>query len=121
MGKEKKVSWEDIAEHTTEEKKASTAIGPEHCHRPMASRVLTDSYHDRCSQVWLAISGIAYDVTEFLAEHPGGEEVVMEVTGAGCCSRSPARLRRASRLRWPQGRTRRLTSKTWAIRMRRAA
>ena len=38
MGKEKKVSWEDIAEHTTEEKKASTAIGPEHCHRPMASR-----------------------------------------------------------------------------------
>ena len=36
MGKEKKVSWEDIAEHTTEEKKASTAIGPEHCHRPRA-------------------------------------------------------------------------------------
>ena len=54
--------------------------------------------NDRCAQVWLAISGIAYDVTEFLAEHPGGEEVVMEVTGAGCCSRSPARLRRASRL-----------------------
>ena len=54
--------------------------------------------NDRCAQVWLAISGIAYDVTEFLAEHPGGEEVVMEVTGAGCCSHSPARLRRASRL-----------------------
>ena len=62
------------------------------------ARALTDSINDRCAQVWLAISGIAYDVTEFLAEHPGGEEVVMEVTGAGCCSHSPARLRRASRL-----------------------
>ena len=46
-------------------------------------------------QVWLAISGIAYDVTEFLAEHPGGEEVVMEVTGAGCCSHSPFKEKRS--------------------------
>ena len=37
-------------------------------------------------QVWLAIEGKAYDVTEFLCEHPGGEEVMMEVTGA-CDSR----------------------------------
>ena len=77
---------------------------------------------DRCAQVWLAISGIAYDVTEFLAEHPGGEEVVMEVTGAG--SRSPARLLACAEhhgCRWPQGRTRQLTSTTWAIRTRRAA
>ena len=47
-----KVTWEQVAEHTTEEKK-----------------------------VWLAIGGKAYDVTEFLCEHPGGEEVMMEVTG----------------------------------------
>eukprot|EP01046_Picozoa_sp_COSAG06_P033963 COSAG06_NODE_3515_length_5238_cov_29.717984_8_plen_112_part_00 len=38
-----------------------------------------------CVQVWLAIGGKAYDVTEFLCEHPGGEEVMMEVTGP-CCS-----------------------------------
>ena len=40
----------------------------------------------RGHQVWLAIGGKAYDVTEFLCEHPGGEEVMMEVTGA-CDSR----------------------------------
>ena len=32
-------------------------------------------------QVWLAIGGKAYDVTEFLRKHPGGEEVMLEVTG----------------------------------------
>ena len=47
-----KVTWEDVAKHKTEE-----------------------------DGVWLAISGKAYDVTKFLCEHPGGEEVMMEVTG----------------------------------------
>lgn len=40
-------------------------------------------------RVWLAISGKAYDVTKFLCEHPGGEEVMMEVTGAAPCSSRP--------------------------------
>ena len=30
---------------------------------------------------WVAIGGKAYDITEFLCEHPGGEEVIMECTG----------------------------------------
>lgn len=31
--------------------------------------------------VWFAISGKVYDVTKFLNEHPGGEEVLMENAG----------------------------------------
>jgi hypothetical protein len=46
------VSWADVGEHKDEKK-----------------------------GIWLAIGGKAYDVTEFLQEHPGGEEVLMEVTG----------------------------------------
>jgi hypothetical protein len=51
--KKGEVSWAQVAEHTSEDK-----------------------------GVWLAIGGKVYDVTEFLQEHPGGEEVMTEVTGA---------------------------------------
>jgi len=50
--KKGEVSWAQVAEHTSEDK-----------------------------GVWLAIGGKVYDVTEFLQEHPGGEEVMTEVTG----------------------------------------
>ena len=50
--KKGEVSWAQVAEHNSEEK-----------------------------GVWLAISGKVYDVTQFLQEHPGGEEVMTEVTG----------------------------------------
>ncbi|WAR11873.1 CYB5-like protein [Mya arenaria] len=30
---------------------------------------------------WLALSDKVYDVTEFLIEHPGGEEIIMENAG----------------------------------------
>ena len=30
---------------------------------------------------WLVISGIVYDVTEFLDEHPGGFDIVLAATG----------------------------------------
>lgn len=49
-------------------------------------------------QVWLAIGGKAYDVTEFLCEHPGGEEVMMEVTGTSDSSLSDPCLSRAAPL-----------------------
>ncbi|NXT99066.1 CYB5B protein, partial [Buphagus erythrorhynchus] len=32
-------------------------------------------------EAWLVIHGRIYDVTRFLAEHPGGEEVLLEQAG----------------------------------------
>mmetsp|Transcript_7884 Transcript_7884/g.18193 ORF Transcript_7884/g.18193 Transcript_7884/m.18193 type:complete len:123 (-) Transcript_7884:122-490(-) len=37
--------------------------------------------HDTKDDCWMAIGGKVYDVTKFLAEHPGGEEVMLEVAG----------------------------------------
>ena len=56
----------------------------------------------RGHQVWLAIGGKAYDVTEFLCEHPGGEEVMMEVTGMFRSRLSGPCLSRAAPL-WLRG------------------
>ena len=33
------------------------------------------------SQVWIEISGVAYDVTKFKSEHPGGEKIIMKFAG----------------------------------------
>ncbi|KAI5136905.1 cytochrome b5 type B isoform X1 [Manis pentadactyla] len=33
-------------------------------------------------EIWLVIHGRVYDITRFLNEHPGGEEVLMEQAGA---------------------------------------
>ncbi|XP_025282135.2 cytochrome b5 type B [Canis lupus baileyi] len=33
-------------------------------------------------EIWLVIHGRVYDVTDFLKEHPGGEEVLLEQAGA---------------------------------------
>ncbi|ORY07127.1 cytochrome b5 [Basidiobolus meristosporus CBS 931.73] len=37
--------------------------------------------HATKSDIWLAIDGKVYDVTKFLDEHPGGEEVILEQAG----------------------------------------
>jgi hypothetical protein len=37
--------------------------------------------HKTAEDCWMAIHGKVYDVTKFLAEHPGGEEVMVEVAG----------------------------------------
>ncbi|XP_004744601.1 cytochrome b5 type B isoform X2 [Mustela lutreola] len=33
-------------------------------------------------EIWLVIHGRVYDITRFLNEHPGGEEVLLEQAGA---------------------------------------
>ncbi|XP_006860268.1 PREDICTED: cytochrome b5 type B-like [Chrysochloris asiatica] len=33
-------------------------------------------------EIWLVIHGRVYDITRFLEEHPGGEEVLLEQAGA---------------------------------------
>ncbi|CAJ1973448.1 unnamed protein product [Sphenostylis stenocarpa] len=47
-------------------------------------RVFTQSQvaqHKSNKDCWLVINGRVLDVTKFLVEHPGGEEVILEVAG----------------------------------------
>ncbi|XP_041047372.1 cytochrome b5 isoform X1 [Carcharodon carcharias] len=37
--------------------------------------------HNSCKSTWLVIHDKVYDVTKFLEEHPGGEEVLFEQAG----------------------------------------
>ena len=37
--------------------------------------------HSTKDDCWMSIHGKVYDVTKFLEEHPGGEEVMLEVAG----------------------------------------
>ncbi|XP_042196183.1 cytochrome b5 [Callorhinchus milii] len=37
--------------------------------------------HNSCTSTWLVIHDKVYDVTKFLDEHPGGEEVLFEQAG----------------------------------------
>ncbi len=39
------------------------------------------SRHNRESDCWVAISGVIYDLTTFLAEHPGGAAIIMKYAG----------------------------------------
>eukprot|EP01137_Pigoraptor_chileana_P011691 Opistho-2@62978 len=39
------------------------------------------THASRAAGVWFSIHGKVYDVTKFLEEHPGGEEVLMEHAG----------------------------------------
>eukprot|EP00250_Pteridium_aquilinum_P034909 c8301_g1_i1 orf=348-746(-) len=37
--------------------------------------------HSTCEDCWLLIGGKVYDVTKFLEEHPGGDDVLLSATG----------------------------------------
>ncbi|KAJ3184687.1 Cytochrome b5 [Geranomyces variabilis] len=39
------------------------------------------SKHNKRDDLWMVIDGKVYDTTRFLDEHPGGEEVMVEVGG----------------------------------------
>ncbi|XP_077210165.1 cytochrome b5-like isoform X2 [Tasmannia lanceolata] len=39
------------------------------------------SKHDTNKDCWLIINGKVYDVTKFLEDHPGGDEVLVSATG----------------------------------------
>ncbi|XP_059626171.1 cytochrome b5 [Cornus florida] len=39
------------------------------------------SEHNNVMDCWLVISGKVYDVTKFLEDHPGGDEVLLSATG----------------------------------------
>merc|ERR1711962_232951 len=38
--------------------------------------------HNTASDCWMVVHNKVYDVTKFLAEHPGGEEIMLESAGA---------------------------------------
>ncbi|KAL6236499.1 hypothetical protein BDW75DRAFT_250050 [Aspergillus navahoensis] len=37
--------------------------------------------HNKDGDIWLAIEGIVYDLTEFSEEHPGGKKILLGVAG----------------------------------------
>jgi len=39
------------------------------------------SWHDQISDCWVVIYDRVYDITGFLLEHPGGEEILLEYAG----------------------------------------
>ncbi|XP_015079769.1 cytochrome b5-like [Solanum pennellii] len=39
------------------------------------------SQHNNAKDCWLIISGKVYDVTKFLEDHPGGDDVLLSATG----------------------------------------
>ncbi|XP_068665075.1 uncharacterized protein [Aristolochia californica] len=41
------------------------------------------SLHASKNDCWLIIKGMVYDVTNFLEEHPGGDDVLVEASGKG--------------------------------------
>ncbi|KAI9561840.1 hypothetical protein GHT06_012802 [Daphnia sinensis] len=51
----------------------------------MAEKIITleevGKHKDSKTGVWITIHGQVYNVTKFLEEHPGGEEVLMEQAG----------------------------------------
>jgi len=50
----------------------------------MAQRIITLeelSKHKSDDDMWMAINGSVYDVTNFLDDHPGGDEVMRDVAG----------------------------------------
>lgn len=40
--------------------------------------------HNTPTDCWVIISGIVYDVSDFLQAHPGGVESIMEYAGRDC-------------------------------------
>lgn len=61
----------------------------------MEDKVITDeelSKHTKEADVWLSIHGKVYDVTSYLADHPGGMDVMLEHGGAvrGLCNAARA-------------------------------
>jgi cytochrome b involved in lipid metabolism len=44
--------------------------------------------HNKKDDCWMIIHGKVYDVTNFLVEHPGGEEVMLESKGTNGVGRN---------------------------------
>ncbi|KAK6200274.1 cytochrome b5 [Scheffersomyces amazonensis] len=40
------------------------------------------SEHNKVDDLWIVYNGQVYDVTKYVDEHPGGEEVIVDVAGS---------------------------------------
>ena len=43
--------------------------------------------HTKTSDAWVLINGKVYDVTTYLAEHPGGDDILMYFSGKDASER----------------------------------
>lgn len=60
-----------------------SAITGSHCLlRLPRSNLATVAQHKSRSDIWLTIHDKVYNVTEYMENHPGGEEVLMDRAGA---------------------------------------
>ena len=41
----------------------------------------TVAWHDNCDDCWIVLYDRVYDITQFLRDHPGGEEILLEYAG----------------------------------------
>ena len=53
--------------------------------------------HDTEDDCWLVIEGVVYDVTDFLPEHPGGGDIVVDVAGTWVLMRARSSGRQRQR------------------------
>ena len=42
--------------------------------------------HKSRTDLWVVIHGNVYNVSDFVAEHPGGEEILLEHAGSDICN-----------------------------------
>ncbi|RLV89994.1 Cytochrome b5 [Spathaspora sp. JA1] len=40
--------------------------------------------HNTHDDLWVVLNGKVYDISQYIDEHPGGEEVILDVAGGDC-------------------------------------
>lgn len=75
---------EQMQEVTKEETEAQTEAKDDKPKDKLANIITSEEvarHRDIKSGVWISVHGKVYDITKFLEEHPGGEEVLLEQAG----------------------------------------
>merc|ERR1712063_65316 len=78
---EKQEITEKEMEVTQEKPKEETQEKPKDKRSNIITTEEMAAHNDTKSGVWISIHGRVYDITKFLEEHPGGEEVLLEQAG----------------------------------------
>lgn len=52
--------------------------------RPKVYTLDEVSQHKTKKSCWIVLSNIVYDITEYISEHPGGSDIILENAGKDC-------------------------------------